>query len=59
VQEDHSKAMAKALERNKKPHEPVLIKGANHELERKSDRVTLLKEVEAFLAENIGAARAN
>jgi dipeptidyl aminopeptidase/acylaminoacyl peptidase len=59
VQEDHSKAMAKALERNKKPHELVLIKGANHELERKSDRVTLLKEVEDFLAQNLGAARAD
>jgi dipeptidyl aminopeptidase/acylaminoacyl peptidase len=55
VQEDQSKAMAKALERNKKAHELVLIKGANHELERQSDRVTLLKEVEAFLATNLGA----
>ncbi|HUQ12015.1 MAG TPA: prolyl oligopeptidase family serine peptidase [Steroidobacteraceae bacterium] len=54
VQEDQSKAMAKALQRAGKKVDLVLIKGANHELERKSDRATLLKEVEAFLAKNIG-----
>jgi dipeptidyl aminopeptidase/acylaminoacyl peptidase len=46
--------MAKALTRNKSENRLVLIKGANHELERQSDRVTLLKEVEAFLQKNIG-----
>jgi dipeptidyl aminopeptidase/acylaminoacyl peptidase len=55
VQEDHSKAMARALERHRKKHELVLIKGANHEMDRKSDRVTLLTEVEAFLAAQLGA----
>jgi dipeptidyl aminopeptidase/acylaminoacyl peptidase len=59
VQEDQSKAMAKALERNKTPHELLLIKGAGHELERKSDRVTLLTEVEKFLSANIGAGTTN
>jgi dipeptidyl aminopeptidase/acylaminoacyl peptidase len=54
VQPDHSKAMARALERNKTPSELVIIKGANHELERQSDRVTLLQKVEAFLATNLG-----
>jgi dipeptidyl aminopeptidase/acylaminoacyl peptidase len=54
VQPDHSDDMAKALTRNKSENRLVLIKGANHELERQSDRVTLLKEVEAFLQKNIG-----
>jgi dipeptidyl aminopeptidase/acylaminoacyl peptidase len=57
VQPDHSKAMARALERNKKPNELVIIKGANHELERQSDRVTLLEEVQKFLTANIGAGK--
>jgi len=56
VQADHSRDMAKALERARKPNELVLIKGAGHDLERKSDRMTLLKEVEAFLAKNMGPA---
>ena len=57
VQPDHSKAMARALERNKKPNELVIIKGANHELERQSDRATLLEEVQKFLTANIGAGK--
>jgi dipeptidyl aminopeptidase/acylaminoacyl peptidase len=56
VQADQSKAMAKALGRKSKDSKLVLIKGATHDLERRSDRVTLLTEVEAFLAANIGAA---
>ena len=48
--------MAKALDRARKPNELVLIKGAGHDLERKSDRMTLLKKVEAFLAENMRPA---
>jgi dipeptidyl aminopeptidase/acylaminoacyl peptidase len=56
VQVDHSKAMAKALDRHDKDNELVIIKGANHELERESDRVKVLEEIEAFLAANLGAA---
>jgi dipeptidyl aminopeptidase/acylaminoacyl peptidase len=56
VQADHSRDMAKALERARKPNELVLIKGAGHDLERKSDRLTLLRKVEAFLAENMKPA---
>jgi hypothetical protein len=33
----------------------VIIKGGSHELERKSDRVTLLQAVEAFIGQHIGA----
>jgi dienelactone hydrolase len=56
VQAEHSKDMASALKRARKPAELVLIKGAGHDLERKSDRVTLLSEVEKFLAKNLGPA---
>ena len=56
VQYDHSKELAKVLDRAKKPNELLLIKGATHDLERKSDRLALLKKVEAFLAQNMGPA---
>jgi dipeptidyl aminopeptidase/acylaminoacyl peptidase len=56
VQSDHSRDMARALDRAKKPNELVLIKGAVHDMERKSDRVTLLKKVEEFLGKNMGPA---
>jgi dipeptidyl aminopeptidase/acylaminoacyl peptidase len=58
VQVDHAGAMAKALKKQKKPVEEVIIKGAGHELERKSDRVTLLKAVEEFLAKHLGPGAA-
>jgi dipeptidyl aminopeptidase/acylaminoacyl peptidase len=54
VQVDQTKAMAKALKRAKKPHKAVIIEDAHHDLARRSDRVTLLKEVEAFLSEHLG-----
>jgi dipeptidyl aminopeptidase/acylaminoacyl peptidase len=54
VQEDHTKALANALEKHRKEYEEVLIKNAGHDLERKSDRMTLLKEVEQFLALYLG-----
>jgi dipeptidyl aminopeptidase/acylaminoacyl peptidase len=47
--------MASALNRAKKKSELVIIKGGTHDLERQSDRVTLLTKVEAFLAASIGA----
>ena len=56
VQVDHTTAMTNELAGAKKPHKTVLIKGGSHELERKSDRMTLLKEVEDFLTQNLGAA---
>jgi dipeptidyl aminopeptidase/acylaminoacyl peptidase len=54
VQMDHSNAMAKALKKQDKLHQLVIIKNGSHELERQSDRVTLLKEVETFLREHLG-----
>jgi dipeptidyl aminopeptidase/acylaminoacyl peptidase len=55
VQPDQSKEMAAALRRANKKFELVIIKGATHEMERQTDRVTLLKQVEAFLTAQLGA----
>ena len=54
VQIDQSKKMASALKKQKKDHKAVFIKGAGHDLDRKSDRMTLLQEVEEFLQKNLG-----
>jgi dipeptidyl aminopeptidase/acylaminoacyl peptidase len=53
VQMDHAKAMEDELRKNKKPVTAVFIKGAGHDLERKSDRMTLLQSIEEFLAKNL------
>ena len=46
----HSERMADALRREGKVHKSVLIDGANHQLDRASDRVRLLTELERFLS---------
>ncbi|HEY6125396.1 MAG TPA: alpha/beta fold hydrolase [Steroidobacteraceae bacterium] len=50
VQVDQTRALSKALDKRKKVQRTVILDGAGHDLERQSDRVTLLKEIEAFLA---------
>lgn len=55
VEVDHSKRMASALKRADKPHRVVILEDATHQLGRKSDRMTLLTEVEKFLTENLAA----
>ncbi len=55
VQVDHSKKLASELDDLEKSHKAVFIKGAGHDLDRKSDRMTLLKEVEQFLQKNLAA----
>jgi dipeptidyl aminopeptidase/acylaminoacyl peptidase len=50
VQVDHTRAMTKALRKHKKKVQEVIVKEGGHEFERKSDRVTLLQEIESFLA---------
>ncbi len=55
VQVDHAKKLASELEGQKKPHKAVFIKGAGHDLDRKSDRLTLLREVEQFLQAHLAA----
>jgi len=46
--------MDSALKRANKPHRAVFIEAGTHQLERKSDRVVLLTEIEKFLLENLG-----
>ena len=54
VQIDQSKRMEAALRKNQKDCVAIYLKGAGHDLDRKSDRMTLLKEVETFLRKNLG-----
>jgi dipeptidyl aminopeptidase/acylaminoacyl peptidase len=50
---DHSKVMARELDRNKIRNELVLIKKADHSLLRGDWRLTLYTKLEKFLAENL------
>jgi dipeptidyl aminopeptidase/acylaminoacyl peptidase len=52
---EQSEAMDKALAQAQKPHRFVAIPDGDHSLMQTSQRVTLLKELEAFLAANMGA----
>jgi dipeptidyl aminopeptidase/acylaminoacyl peptidase len=56
---DQSNAMDRALTRAGKAHEYILIKGADHQMSRESDRTTLLTAIEKFLSTNLvgGPAR--
>jgi dipeptidyl aminopeptidase/acylaminoacyl peptidase len=54
VEVDHSRKMAAALKSAKKSHRAVFIEDASHQLDRKSDRVLLLTEIEKFLREHLG-----
>lgn len=51
---EQSEAMDRALTKARKPHEFILINGADHQMSRESDRTTLLTAIERFLAANIG-----
>ncbi|MET0534567.1 MAG: S9 family peptidase [Steroidobacter sp.] len=55
VDVDHSRQMASALKSAGKPHQAIFIKGGTHQLSLKSQRVTLLTELEKFLLQNLGA----
>jgi dipeptidyl aminopeptidase/acylaminoacyl peptidase len=57
VMVDHSKRMARALGRENKKYELVLIKDGNHALSRFEWRTTLLMKLEAFLAANLQGLR--
>src|SRR5262249_32671932 len=50
-----SEAMNTALARAGKPHRLVTIKDADHQMSAESARVTLLREIEAFLREYVPA----
>lgn len=51
---DQSKRMAKSLKEAGKPHKIVVLKDANHYLELERHRLRFLRELEAFLDDNIG-----
>ncbi len=55
VQVDHTNALTKALKKSRKNVQTIIIKDGSHELSRKSDRMTLLKEIEEFLTKNLAA----
>ena len=59
VQMDHMTAMENALDKYEKDVTVVTIKNAGHELERKSDRMALLREVESFLGEKLAPGATN
>ena len=54
VEVEHSRMMESALRRAQKSHRAVYIDNASHQLDRRTDRITLLTEVEKFLLENLG-----
>ncbi|HWJ05559.1 MAG TPA: S9 family peptidase [Steroidobacteraceae bacterium] len=54
VDVDHTRRMDSAMTRAKRPHRTVVIEDGTHQLERKSDRVVLLSEIEQFLLQNLG-----
>jgi len=54
VDVDHSRRMNAALKKAGKPHRAVIIPNATHQLQRQSERITLLTEVEKFLLDNLG-----
>jgi len=54
---EQSKDMAAALKRVEKPHTFITIENADHALVRESERVTLLSELEKFLASSLGPGK--
>ncbi len=46
--------MDAALTTARKPHEFILIRGADHQMTRESDRTTILGAIEKFLAQSLG-----
>lgn len=54
VQLNHTTEMEDALSKLDKDVSTVILKNGTHELDRKSDRQTLLTEIQTFLADTIG-----
>ncbi len=53
VNVDETRAMDRALSAEHKAHETIIIEGADHQMSRESDRITLLSAVEKFLEGNV------
>jgi dienelactone hydrolase len=49
----HTKRLAAALKLKRKPHDVVIIDGAEHDFRWESERETLLQAIESFLAKNL------
>lgn len=54
VVDDHSRVMARALSREGKAHELVVIKDGSHSLEREEWAVQLYASLRNFLARHLG-----
>jgi dipeptidyl aminopeptidase/acylaminoacyl peptidase len=52
---EHSRQMASALKSSGKQHQMILLENAGHSLRLKSERITLLTELEKFLLKNLGS----
>jgi dipeptidyl aminopeptidase/acylaminoacyl peptidase len=53
VKVEHSREMDKALARDNKSHELIIIKDGDHSLSKPAMRLTLYKALERFLAQNL------
>jgi dienelactone hydrolase len=53
---EQSDAMDAALKRNGRPHRFVVVPDADHQFSDAKDRATLLREIEAFLADHLPVA---
>jgi dienelactone hydrolase len=53
---EQSETMDAALKRAGKPHQFVVVPGADHQFSSVKDRATLLKEIETFLGEHLPAS---
>jgi dienelactone hydrolase len=56
---EQSEDMHSALKRAGKAHRFVAVPDADHQFSAEKDRVTMLREIEAFLAEHLGVAAAH
>ena len=54
VEVEQSQLMARALKHEDKPFQFIQLQGATHQLDRESDRVRMLTEVEKVLQTNLG-----
>jgi dipeptidyl aminopeptidase/acylaminoacyl peptidase len=57
VDAEHSRQLAAALQKAGKSHRAIFLEGATDDLRRKSDRMTLLTELEKFLLQHLGPGK--
>ena len=54
VSVEHSRKLAKALKKQKTPHQLIVLEGGGHGMRKQEHRVKFFRALEAFLAEHIG-----